>query len=91
MAAAILSSSTIMPSLALEEAYYGDNEKAFIESLDKNLDTYSKVRAIANYVSNIDDANKNCQVAAGYMYTLCEATGIRCSIRTRYDRCSGPR
>ena len=83
MAAAILSSSTIMPSLALEEAYYGDNEKAFIESLDKNLDTYSKVRAIANYVSNIDDANKNCQVAAGYMYTLCEATGIRCSIRTR--------
>ena len=83
MAAAILSSSTIMPSLALEEAYYGDNEKAFIESLDKNLDTYSKVRAIANYVSNIDDANKNCQVAAGYMYTLCEAIGIRCSIRTR--------
>lgn len=26
---------------------------------------------------------KNCQVAAGYMYTLCEAAGIKCSIRTR--------
>ncbi len=83
MAAAILSSSTVMSSFALEEAYYGDNEKAFIESLDKNLDTYSKAKAIANYVSNIDDANKNCQVAAGYMYTLCEAAGIKCSIRTR--------
>lgn len=58
MATAILSSSTVMSSFALEEAYYGDNEKVFIESLDKNLDTYSKVKAIANYVSNIDDANK---------------------------------
>ena len=81
MATLVVMSSTSITSFALDDYYYGADEKTFIENLDKSLDTWGKVRAIAYYVAAKDDAKENCQVASNYMLNMCEAAGIHCSFR----------
>ncbi len=81
MATLVVMSSTSITSFALDDYYYGADEKTFIENLDTSLDTWGKVRAIAYYVAAKDDAKENCQVASNYMLNMCEAAGIHCSFR----------
>lgn len=81
MATLVVMSSNSITSFALDDYYYGTDEKTFIENLDTSLDTWGKVRAIAYYVAAKDDAKENCQVASNYMLNMCEAAGIHCSFR----------
>ena len=81
MATLVVMSSNSITSFALDDYYYGTDEKTFIENLDTSLDTWGKVRAIAYYVAAKDDAKENCQVASNYMLNMCEAVGIHCSFR----------
>ena len=81
MATLVVMSSNSITSFALDDYYYGTDEKTFIENLDTSLDTWKKVRAIAYYVAAKDDAKENCQVASNYMLNMCEAAGIHCSFR----------
>ena len=81
MATLVVMSSTSITSFALDDYYYGADEKTFIENLDTSLDTWEKVRAIAYYVAAKDDAKENCQVASNYMLNMCEVAGIHCSFR----------